>query len=313
MDKAQGPKTLLEAIKYFADENVCVQTLSALRWPDGVIPCPVCGCTENYYLGTRRVWKCKGCSKQFSIKVGTIFEDSPISLSKWLPAVWMICGAKNGISSYELHRAIGVTQKTAWFMLHRIRLAMQNGSMILSGEVEADESYIGGKARNMHASKRTRAKTGTMGKVAVMGMLERGGKVVTRVIGNPTRQVLRDQILGTVDETAKLFTDGHSGYDGLGFYYQHQVIDHATEYVRGNVHTNGIENYWSLLKRTLSGTYVSVEPFHLFRYLDEQAFRYNERKDDDRGRFFKALAQITGRRVTYNELTGKRQPSGLGA
>lgn len=271
MSEAAGPKTLLEAIKYFADEEVCVRTLSALRWPDGVIPCHSCGCTESYYLGTRRVWKCKGCKKQFSIKVGTIFEDSPISLAKWLPAVWMICGAKNGISSYELHRALGVTQKTAWFMLHRIRMAMQNGTMLLAGSVEADETYIGGKARNMHYEVRKQkigGGTGSTGKTIVMGMLERGGKVVTRVIDKPTKQTLRDEIMGTVDETSKLFTDGHTGYDDMSFYYQHQVVDHAVQYVNGNIHTNRLENYWSLPKRTIGGTYVSVEPFHLVRYLD---------------------------------------------
>ncbi len=205
-----------------------------LRWPDGVIGCPVCGDTAHYYLATQRRWKCKSCSKQFSVKVGTIFEDSPLGLDKWLIAVWLITNAKNGISSYEIHRALGVTQKTAWFMLHRIRLAMQNGSMILSGDVEADESYIGGKARNMHKGKRGKVGTGgSTGKVAVMGMLERGGKVVTQVINAPTRQTIKDHIMGTVDQTSTLYTDGHSGYDGMSFYHQHHTIDHAVEYVRG--------------------------------------------------------------------------------
>jgi transposase-like protein len=257
------------------------------------------------------LWNCNGCRRQFSAKIGTIFEDSPIKFSKWLPAMWLIVNCKNGISSCELARDLKVTQKTAWFMLHRIRLAMRNGSLILSGEVEADETYIGGKARNMHKEQRAKVRTGTMGKITVMGMLERGGKVVANVIQNPTRQTLRDNILGTVDETAKLFTDAHSGYDGLSFHYQHSVINHAVEYVNGNVHTNGIENFWSLLKRGLGGTYISVEAFHLFRYIDEQAFRFNSRKASEADRFTSALSQVVDRRLTYKELIGKVYPAGI--
>ena len=305
-DNSKGPKTLLEAIKYFADEDTCVKTLSALRWPDGVIGCPSCGNSEHYYLAKRRVWKCKACSRQFSIKVGTIFEDSPISLTKWLPCMWMICGAKNGISSYEVHRALGVTQKTAWFMLHRIRLAMQAGDFgQLNGEVEADETFVGGKAKNQHKWQRKGKGRGSKGKAAVHGMIERGGKVVATTVPNLEGPTLRGNIERYVAPTATIYTDEFKAYALLNRTFDHHIVDHTIEYVNERVHTNTMENFWSLLKRGLRGTYISVEPFHLFRYVDEQVFRFNERKDTDAGRFAKALTQVSGKRVTYNELTGK--------
>jgi transposase-like protein len=254
--------------------------------------------------------------QKFSLKVGTIFEDSPLPLEKWLPAVWLICGAKNGISSYEIHRALGVTQKSAWFMMHRIRLAMQTGSFKKAGsdgaEVEVDETFIGGKARNMHKSVRAKKITGTggKGKTIVFGVLERGGKVHTQVVDNRLAKTVRPILKERVVEGAKLYTDVMLGYSGLESEYEHQMVNHAVEYVNGRVHTNGLENFWSLLKRTLGGTYVSVEPFHLFRYLDEQSFRFNNRatKDNplnDADRFTFAMTQVSGKRLTYKEVTGK--------
>lgn len=307
-----APKTLLEVVNYFSDERRAFEWLLNERWPSGVA-CPRCKSDKVHFIETRMMWRCNGCKRQFSIKVGTIFEDSPIKLSKWLPAMWLIANCKNGISSYELARDLGVTQKTAWFMLHRIRLALQEGTIEkIGGEVEVDETYIGGKARNMHWYKRqTKAGPGTFGKAAVMGMLERGGKVRTLHIGNTDRKTLSKNVFDHVSETAKLFTDAHSGYDHLAFYYEHQVIDHAQAYVRGNVHTNSLENYWSLLKRTLRGTYVSVEPFHLFRYLDEQAFRFNTRHNNDSQRFNLAVANVAGKRLTYKSLTGKEYAAGI--
>ena len=216
---------------------------------------------------------------------------------------------KNGISSYEVHRAIGITQKSAWFMDHRIRLALTMGSFNkLSGQIEADETFIGGKARNMHASKRAAKITGK-DKTAVMRILERGGKVVTKVVPNRKKKALQAEVREHVLACSALFTDALKSYEGLDE-FQHEVVDHAVEYVRGEVHTNGLENFWSLLKRGLSGTYVSVEPFHLFRYLDEQAFRYNHRKGlNDGQRFDLAVRQIVGKRLTFDQLTGK-QPEG---
>ncbi|HEX8607066.1 MAG TPA: IS1595 family transposase [Pedobacter sp.] len=303
------PKTLQDAIKLFSDELLCVQIVASWRWADGVAICPRCGETNNKFMESRKVWQCKNkeCKKQFSVKVGTIFEDSAIGLDKWLTAVWLIVSAKNGISSYEVHRALGVTQKTAWFMLHRIRLVMQTGSLDkLSGEIECDETFIGGKAKNMHESKRERVikGRGSVGKTAVMGMLERKGNVRAKVIESVDRETLHSEIKEQVEEGSNLFTDEWRAYQGLDEAYVHDVINHSIEYVRDNVHTNGIENFWSLLKRTISGTYVSVEPYHLAKYVEEQVFRYNERKGKDKDRFIKAISQVAGKRLTYKELIG---------
>jgi ribosomal protein S28E/S33 len=308
------PRTLVDAIRYFADPDVALNTMISLRWPSGVC-CPTCGRVDVRFVKTRRVWECKEVheKKQFSAKVGTIFEDSPLSLDKWFVAIWMVANCKNGVSSYELHRALGVTQKSAWFMLHRVRLAMQAGSLMKAeGNVEADETFVGGKARNMHKDRREKKITGTggAGKAIVMGILERDGseggtsRVRARVIENTRKAVMHEEIKSVVAKGSKLYTDTAGGYRGLTADYQHEVVDHAVEYVRGQVHTNGLENFWSLLKRSLSGTYVSVEPFHLFRYLDEQVFRFNARADNDYGRFAAVLSWVTGLRLTYSELTG---------
>src|SRR4051812_35222921 len=280
-----------------------------MRWPDGPT-CPTCGSTEYSYLTTRRVYKCKQkeCRKQYTVKLGTIFGDSPLGLDKWLPAVWLTANSKNGISSHELARALKVTQKSAWFMLHRIRLAMQTGTFDkLDGEVEVDETYVGGKARNMHKSARERKAVegwGT-GKAIAFGMRERDGKVRATVVSDTRQHTVHGQIDRHIERGATLYTDAHSSYKGLDDVYAHRVVDHAEAYVDGRVHTNGIENFWSLLKRGLHGTYVSVEAFHLFRYLDERVFTYNMRELDDYGRFATVLRAIAGRRLTYAELTGR--------
>ncbi len=310
----ESPKTLQEAIQFFGDFENCRQFMIAIRWADGKVRCPICDSEKVPYLEKARVYRCYGDhpKQKFSLKVGTVFEDSPIPLEKWLPAVWLLVSCKNGVSSYEIAAALGITQKSAWFMMHRIRRAMQCGSFRKlggdGGEVEADETFIGGKARNMHLSKRQRRITGTGGKdkTAVMGILERGGEVRTVVVGSRRKAVLQTEVKKHVEAGAALYTDALLSYDGLAGEYAHQVIDHATQYVDGRVHTNGLENFWSLLKRGISGTYVSVEPFHLFRYLDEQTFRYNNRKDmDNADRFKLALSQIVGKRLTYAEVTGK--------
>ena len=233
-------------------------------------------------------------------------EDSPIGLDKWLAAIWLIANAKNGISSLELHRSLGITQKSAWFLLHRIRKAMQNGSLNkLSGHVEVDETYIGGKARNMHMSKRKHLGSRDTGKIAVMGLLERHGEVRTMIVEGTKRRMLHGKVSEHVEAGSNVYTDALRSYNELDREYIHGVINHAEKYVDGLVHTNGIENFWSLLKRSIKGTYVSVEPFHLFRYLDEQTFRFNTRKGTDADRFVKAAAALTGKRLTYSELIGK--------
>jgi transposase-like protein len=254
-------------------------------------------------------------ANEFSAKAGTILEDSPIGLDKWLPAIWMLCGCKNGISSYEIHRDLGVSQKTAWFMLHRIREAMQDkSSNKLEGEIEIDETFIGGKARNMHKARRARVVTGTGGKdkIAVMGMVERGGNVRLQVVDNRRKHELQKRVREHVEAGSAIFTDELKSYDGLESDFQHAVINHAVEYVNGNVHTNTMENFWSLLKRGLHGTYISVEPFHLARYIDEQAFRYNNRRATDADRFVAVMKQVAGRRLTFDRLTGKELDSQQG-
>jgi transposase-like protein len=308
------PKTLQEAILFFSDLDNCQNYMIAKRYPHGIY-CPTCGRQDVRYLAKQRRWECKAShpKKQFSIKVGTIFEDSPIGLDKWLAAVWMITNAKNGVSSWEIHRSLGVTQKTAWFMLHRVRLGMQDTQTggKLSGEVEIDETFIGGKARNMHPSAKEKVRhlqhRNSYGKTVVFGMLERKGRVRMKVVQRRKRNALMPDILANVEKGSQVFTDAFRSYGALGTSYEHQVIDHAESYVRGNIHTNGLENFWSLLKRGIRGTYVSVEPFHVFRYVDEQVFRFNERKLTDSERFDLVLTQLAGKRVTYEQLTGKQQ------
>jgi transposase-like protein len=309
MNTNDTPKTLLEAVKFFSDYENCRKFMMDARWPDGVVRCPICDSDHVTYMENTRRWKCYGKHPraQFTLKVGTVFEDSPIPLEKWLPTLWLIVNCKNGISSYEVGRALGVTQKSAWFMLHRLRLVMQTGSLMkFKGEVEVDETFIGRKARNMHKDARIRHITGTGGKdkIAVVGILERGGKVCANVVKNRRKHTLDAIVRSNVQPGSAVYTDTLASYDDLHDQYKHEMVDHAIEYVRGKVHTNGLENFWSLLKRGLRGTYVSVAPFHLFRYPDEQSFRYNERKGDDFTRFCAVLAKVVNRRLTYNQLTG---------
>jgi len=303
------PTTLQQAIIYFSNPVNCREYLVARRWPEGVI-CPQCGSMNVLFMEKYNRWQCreKHPSPQFTLKTGTVMEDSPIGLDKWLMAMWMIVNCKNGVSSYEIHRDLGVTQKTAWFLDHRIRLMLGDDfTAKLSGEVEADETFIGGKARNMHLSVRQRRITGTgaKDKVAVMGVLERGGKVRTSVVPNRKKKILQAEVKKHVEAGSALYTDALKSYDGMAKDYAHQVIDHAVAYVDGKIHTNGLENFWSLLKRGINGTYVSIEPFHLFRYLDEQSFRFNNRKLTDGERFDLAVKGMVGKRLTYAEVTGK--------
>jgi transposase-like protein len=324
------PETLQQAVVYFSDPDRCLEAAISLRWPDGQVACPTCESTDVHFIATRRIWRCKGrphTKKQFSVKVGTIMEDSPIGLDKWMVAMWLLSAAKNGISSYELHRAIGVTQKSAWFMLHRIRLAMQGTPAgPFSGHVEADETFIGGKARNMHPGRKARVlkgrASGVTGKVAVFGLLERTSsnrksRIVTKVVDGVDRRTLQTTMRHHIvmDGQSTVYTDALKSYEPKtpkgwrpSDLYIHKVIDHGVAYAEGEVHTNGMENFWSLLKRTIKGTYVSVEPFHLFRYLDEQAFRFNERGLTDAERFRQVANAVVGKRLTYRALTGADFP-----
>jgi transposase-like protein len=307
------PSTLQEAILYFQSPVNCRTYLVAHRWPNGV-ECPRCGSKNVLFQEKYNRWQCGGKHelRQFTSKTGTIFEDSPLSLDKWLLAMWQVVNCKNGVSSYEIHRDIKVTQKTAWFMDHRIRVALGMATPDkMTGHVEADETFIGGKARNMHKDKRAEKITGTGGKdkTMVMGILERGkdgkpSRLRTKVVENRRKKALQAEVRQHVQAGSAIYTDSLKSYEGMEE-FKHEVVDHAVECVRGKVHTNGCENFWSLLKRSLGGTYVSVEPFHLFRYLDEQTFRFNNRRMTDGERFSIAVDGIVGKRLMFDQLTGK--------
>jgi len=324
----ESPKTLLEAVQYFSDAENCRKFMIDVRWPDGIVKCPHCGSEKVTYLENAKVYRCYGDhpKQKFSLKVGTVFEDSAIGLEKWLPAAWLLSNCKNGISSYELARDLGVTQKSAWFMLHRIRTAMKDMNRPSkiggpeSGPVEVDEAFVGGKVGNMHKGrvKAMRAQAPVAveegyesprydNKAIVVGMFDRESRQVrAKVIPNTKRETLQREILSNVKYGSKVYTDSAVGYDLLRRRYVHETVNHAGTYVNGQVHTNSLENFWSLMKRNLSGTYVAVEPFHLDRYLDEQLFRFNNRiNTSDEQRFRKVVGQLAGRRLTYADLTGK--------
>jgi len=303
---------LMEAIRYFSDPMVCLDTVRDAKWPSGP-SCPRCGEKRVSFIKTRLLWTCLSCRKQFSVKVGTIFEDSAVPLDKWMVAMWMLANCKNGISSYEVGRAIKVTQRTAWFMLQRIRKVMQQGSFMKLGgnEIEVDETFIGGKSRNMHTSRRNRIKRelggmqGGAGKTIVLGILDRNNKKIrTSVIPERTADQMQGAVLKNVERGATVYSDEFASSWRMDKEYVHEVVNHLETYVNGKVHTNGMENFWSLLKRGLKGTYISVEPFHLFRYVDEQAFRYNERTATDAERFATVLCSIGGKRLTYAQVRG---------
>ncbi len=328
MESQVTPKSLIEMVRYFSDADVCIEFVASLRWMEGVT-CPHCESKNIGFLKTRRIWKCRGCRKQFSVKTGTIFEESPIALDKWLMAIWLVVNCKNGVSSCEIARDLNVTQKSAWFMLHRIRLALRTGSWDKRGgdgsEFEADEAFVGGKPANMHHDRRVKvAREKSMirradkgqpfaGKTAVMGIYDRESRQVrAKVVPNVRRETLQNEILENIQEGSSMYTDSSTAYNSLKDKYVHETVNHVTEYVRGEVHTNCLENFWSLMKRSLHGTYVAVEPFHLDRYVGEQVFRFNNRSTrenpvDGADRFMLAVSQISGKRLTYAELTGKVQ------
>ncbi|HWW96435.1 MAG TPA: IS1595 family transposase [Edaphobacter sp.] len=309
------PTTLVEAVKYFSNEQVCIDEVAEMRWPDGQKFCIGCGEVDNLiWLANQKRYKCRGCKKQFSVKVGTIFHDSPLGLDKWMVAMWMLANCRNGVSSYEIARTIGITQKSAWHMMHRIRKAMTDtGKEKLgsNGPVEVDETFVGGKVKNMHKTRRVKGMNYSAGngKTIVMGMLERGGKVRAGVIADRKKHNMEPMLEGNVEAGSHIITDEHTNYPLIAAKndYVHEIINHIEGYVREHVHTNGIENFWSCLKRGLNGTYISVEPFHLDRYVDEQVFRFNLRHNHtDAARFKAVLKDIVGRQLTYAELTGRR-------
>lgn len=309
------PQSLLEAVRYFSDLSVCNELMTSLKWPAGEVICPHCSGNRCVVRYDGKRLRCKDCRKECSYKSGTIFEDSPLGLDKWFVAVWCIANCKNGISSHELARALGVTQKSAWFMLHRIREAMRTGTFTkLRGTVESDETFIGGKADNMHPHKREKKikGRGAIGKAIVQGVLERGGEVRATVVKSTDGNVLCHTVRKHVEPGATVYTDSHAGYSELCFTHPHATIDHAVKYVEGLVHVNGVENFWSLFKRCIKGTYVSIAPYHLQRYADEEAFRYNQRHGNDASRFARVMQSVIGRRVTWRHLTAQDDAGFMG-
>ncbi len=301
------PETLVEAILYFSDAQRAHDFVKRLRWPNGVA-CPRMGCGSanvREICGKRPRWFCRDCKREFTAKVNSIFEDSPLGFDKWLPAMWLLSAARNGISSCEAARALHVTQKTAWFMLHRIRLAMQDRNFEkLAGEVEVDETYVGPKARsiNRYGDTSKKARGPAYRKTIVMGLRERGGKTRAFVVKDTTKGTLLPKVVDSVAPGSTVYTDSLGSYTGLQCSYRHEVINHAEKYVEGRVHTNSIENFWSVLKRTIGGTYIALRPQHLDRYLDEQIFRFNERENEDGPRFAKAVKGADCKRLTYRTL-----------
>lgn len=307
------PQTLMDAIKFFAKPGVALEFMAKMRWPNGPF-CESCGEMEPMFLKSVERWKCRGCRKQFSLKRGTIMEDSPLPLDKWLCAIWMIANCRNGVSSYEIARALGITQKSAWFMLHRIRLAMEAGTIAKAkGTVEMDEAFMGPKVGRMNRKSRRRAgpQRSSQGKTAVIAIAERDGEVRAKVLPDVKTASILPYAINNIEAGSKLFTDESTRYKGavVKFLFDHQSVDHGREeYVRGDVHTNTVENFWSLLKRSIRGTYINVEPFHLARYVEEQVFRYNNRKESDAGRFSKLLSKLAGKRITFDALIGRMEP-----
>jgi len=313
--EAAVPRTLQEAVTYFADKQTAHGFFVAIRWPNGVA-CPRhgCGSADVTTIRNRAEWRCRECGRHFSVKVGTVFESSPIGLDKWLPALWLLTANRNGVSSYELGRALGVTQKTAWFMLHRLRLALkEDGAPILSGEVEVDETFIGGKRKGQGlfvnaVGMKKLAHGPATGKATVFGMVQRGkdgkpSQVRAMVVPDHKAKSLLPKIYEHVVPGSTLYTDALRSYRQADRDFVHEFIDHSVEYVNGRITTNRIENFWSCVKRMLHGTYIAVRPFHLDAYLDEQVFRFNVRDQKDGARFVAGLKGADGRRVTYAALT----------
>jgi transposase-like protein len=288
----------------FPDEQACIDHLTAVRWKDGAY-CPYCGGTTIYHFADRRTHKCKDCGQRFSIKVGTIFEDTKLPLRKWFLALWFITSHTKGIASTQLAKDLKVTQKTAWFVMHRLRHAAstQSFNAPLEGEVEVDETYVGGRAANRHKNDPKNG-PGTSGKTAVIGAIQRGGKAVAKVIRSTDTSTLDSFVHEVVSPKASFVaTDEHSGYRHLGRTYRHGVVRHsAGEYTSGAFHTNSIEGFWSLLKRQIIGIHHWVSPKHLPRYVDEMAWRFNRRETTGCHRVNALIECANGARLRYREL-----------